>query len=444
MGNPSHVIVLMFENRSFDHMLGFTPGIGDLTGAEFNLVDPTNLESERVVVSNTAGPITTVDPGHGFVDTNTQLFGVQPPTDPAPMSGFVADYLKDAGGSVDVAKTIMECHAPDSVPVLSTLATRFCACTRWFSSVPGPTWPNRFYVHAATSAGLVVDNHPDPAIATIQGRLAANDRTWRVYAGDIPQCLAVEDLFKRFVEDLLDPFGYHHFHALSQLFDDLKKGSLPNYSFVEPHYFETSAGHATDEHPPHDIRYGEALLSAIATSLAESDYWEDSLLVVLYDEHGGFYDKISPPTGVPNPDGRNSQDPPFDFTRLGVRVPAVLVSPFVEPGTVDATVYDHASIPATLNRIFDQGADNFLTRRDAAANTFERSLVRASPRPAEELVVASKREGPGIEDVAALDLSPRRAIELVLREMRTPPPNPLSSHQQTLLAMARSALPHFP
>ncbi|MGH2458856.1 MAG: alkaline phosphatase family protein [Chloroflexota bacterium] len=444
MGNPSHVIVLMFENRSFDHLLGFLPGVGDLTGDEFNRVDPANPESARVGVTNAAGPITTVDPGHAFLDTNLQLFGGGPPTNPAPMSGFVADYLKDAGGNLEVAKTIMECHAPESVPVLSALARSYCVCTRWFSSVPGPTWPNRFYVHAATSAGLVIDDHPDPTLTTIQGRLAAKDRTWRVYAGDIPQCLAIEGLFKQFVEDLLDPFGYHHFHALGRLFDDLKRGSLPSYAFIEPSYFETSAGHATDEHPPHDIRYGEALLSTVASSLAASDHWDESVLVVLYDEHGGFYDKVSPPVGVPNPDGRDSVNPSFDFTRLGVRVPAVLVSPFVEPATVDSTVYEHASIPATLNRIFDLGANSFLTRRDAAANTFERNFRRASARPGQELVAASAMvEGPKLEDISALDLSPRRAIELVLKELAAPK-NPLSSHQQTLIDLVRSALPRLP
>jgi len=443
VGNPSHIVVLMFENRSFDHLLGFLPGIGDLTGDEFNRVDLAEPGSARVVVTDTAGPITTVDPSHSFDATNLQLFGGQQPTDPAPMSGFVASYLRDAGGNVDVARTILECHAPPSLPVLTRLASEFCTCTRWFSSIPGPTWPNRFYVHAATSAGLVTDDRPEPSIPTIQEKLAAHDRTWRVYAGDVPQCLAIESLLKRFVEDLLDPFGYHHFHGLAQFFADLKKGSLPSYAFLEPHYFETSLWHATDEHPPHDVRHGEALLSAVAASLAASDYWEDSLLVVVYDEHGGFYDKVSPPTDVPNPDGRVSLTPAFDFTRLGVRVPAVLVSPWIELGTIDETVYDHASIPATLNRVFGLGAENFLTRRDAAANTFEKSLTRVSPRPNTALGWASAVAGPRLDEIATLDVGFRHAVELVLTALEKPE-YPLSGHQRRLIDLVRAVLPRLP
>ncbi len=442
MATPNHVIVIMFENRSFDHMLGFVPGPGDLTGEEFNLVDPTNPVSERIPVTNTVGPITEIDPGHSFEDTAVQLFGRQGETDPAPMNGFVADYLVRTAGNVDAARTIMECHTADTSPVLSRLATTYCACNRWFSAVPGPTWPNRFYVHAATSAGLVTNVRMDPSTSTIFDKLIAKDRSWRVYAGDVPLCLTIDSILRRFVEEAVDPFGYHHFQPLAELFADLKHGSLPNYVFIEPHYFETSLWQSTDEHPPHDIRHGEALLSEVATALATSDYWEGSLLVVLYDEHGGFYDKVSPPTGVVNPDGRMSVSPPFDFTRLGARIPAVLISPWIEPGTVDSTVYDHSSVPATLNKLFGLGADSFLGARDAAANTFEKNLTRASARPPGELQLASAVVGPSLSEIATIDLDLRSAIGLVLKEVETTP-NPLSDLQLELVDMVRTALPHL-
>ncbi len=443
MGSPNHVIVLMFENRSFDHMLGFMPGLGDLTGEEFNRIDPANPASERVFVSNTAGPITLVGPGHSFEDTAMQLFGGLGETDPAPMNGFVANYLQRSGGNLDAARMIMECHSAQSVPVLSQLAASFCTCTRWFSSIPGPTWPNRFYVHTAGSAGLITDDRPDPAVATIQDKLSSKDRTWRVYAGDIPQCVAIESLLRRFVEEAINPFGYRHFHPLARFFADLKEGSLPNYVFIEPHYFETPLWHATDQHPPHDLRHGDALLAEVAAGLAASDYWEDSLLVVLYDEHGGFYDKVSPPTGVLNPDGRRPPGLPFDFTRLGPRVPAVLISPFIEPGTVDSTVYDHSSIPASLNRIFDLGPDNFLGKRDAKANTFEKNLTRASPRPASELRLPSPLVVPRLGDIATLDLGLRHVIGLVYGMLEAPKYE-LSEFQQGLINLVRSILPHMP
>jgi len=113
-------------------------------------------------------------------------------------------------------------------------------------------------------------------------------------------------------------------------------------------------------------------------ALRASTYWEKCLLVVLYDEHGGFFDRVPPPDHVPNPDGKVATDPPFDFTRLGVRVPAILVSPWVERGQEDSTIYEHASIPATLRTLFD--LPGYLTARDQAANTFERNLTRNSPR----------------------------------------------------------------
>lgn len=126
------------------------------------------------------------------------------------------------------------------------------------------------------------------------------------------------------------------------------------------------------------MRLGEYLIAEVYDTLRKSPLWEKSLLVVLYDEHGGFFDRVPPPGSVPNPDGKKSKDPAFDFTRLGVRVPAILVSPFVEKGQVDSTVYEHSSIPATIRALFD--LPEGLTARDKAANTFEKNLSRSTPR----------------------------------------------------------------
>jgi len=135
---------------------------------------------------------------------------------------------------------------------------------------------------------------------------------------------------------------------------------------------------ATDQHPPHDVRLGEYLIAKVYDTLRASQYWEKSQLVVLYDEHGGFFNRVPPPDDVPNPDGKMGTDPPFDFTRLGVRVPAVLVSPWVEKGRIDSILYEHASLPATVRTLF--GLPDVLTFRDKAANTFEKNLTRSTPR----------------------------------------------------------------
>jgi arylsulfatase A-like enzyme len=126
------------------------------------------------------------------------------------------------------------------------------------------------------------------------------------------------------------------------------------------------------------VRLGEYLIAEVYDALRNSRYWEKSLLVVLYDEHGGFFDRVTPPGSVPNPDGKKSKHPPFDFTRLGVRVPAILVSPFVEKGRVDSTIYEHSSLPATIKTLFN--LPEGLTARDKAANTFEKNLSRSIPR----------------------------------------------------------------
>jgi Phosphoesterase family len=126
------------------------------------------------------------------------------------------------------------------------------------------------------------------------------------------------------------------------------------------------------------VRQGEYLIAEVYETLRNSRFWETSLLVVPYDEHGGFFDRVSPPESVPSPDGKKSRHPFFDFTRLGIRVPAVIVSPFVEKGQVDSTVYEHSSVPATIKTLF--GLPEGLTARDRAANTFEKILTRTIPR----------------------------------------------------------------
>jgi phospholipase C len=443
MPNPQPVVVIAFENRSFDHMLGFAPPGGKLTGQESNPVDPATPSSERVLVNQLAPPITGADPSHSFEGVREQLFGAslgQP--DPAPMNGFVSNYIKDVGGDIAKGKAIMECYAPQSLPILTGLARHFCVCTRWFASVPGPTWPNRFYMHAATSRGLVTNDPLDAGALSIYDKLDGK-QSWRIYAGDVPQCLSIERLAARFVVDHLKPQADRHFQPLAQYFKDLQAGTLPAYSFIEPQYFDTPFGRASDEHPPHDVRLGEALLGHVYNALRQSSYWQNSVLLVLFDEHGGFFDSIPPPTGVVAPDDLVSVQPVFDFKRLGVRVPAVLVSPLVQPGSVDATQYDHASIPATVNAVFGLGANHFLTRRDAAANTFDRNFVAPVAQLLPDVFQADTSSGPPLEALAPPDATvagTSTALEAVLRQTTQSTLATLSSHQRRLVELSDSML----
>jgi phospholipase C len=429
-------------------MLGFTPPGGKLTGQESNPVDPATPNSERVLVNQLAPPITVADPSHSFEGVREQLFGAhlgQP--DPAPMNGFVSNFIKDVGGDITKGKSIMECYAPESLPVLSGLAKHFCVCTRWFASVPGPTWPNRFYMHAATSRGLVTNDTLDSGAQTIYDKLDGKQQSWRIYAGDVPQCLSIQRLAGKFVVDHLKPQQDRHFQTLAQYFADLQAGTLPAYSFIEPQYFDTPFGHASDEHPPHDVRVGEALLGNVYNALRQSSYWSTSVLLVLFDEHGGFFDSISPPTGVAAPDDFASTQPAFDFTRLGVRVPAILVSPLVQPGSVDTTQYDHSSIPATVNALFGLGANNFLTRRDAAANTFDRNFVGPVAHLLPDTFQADTSSGPPLQTLAppeATVAGTRQALETVLTQTAQTTLASLSSHQRRLVELSQTVLKSLP
>lgn len=376
--NVQHIVVLMLENRSFDHMLGFLKSqdsrIDGLTGTESNPLDPSSSTVTLVPVrddSQYTGRLN-VDPGHDQPDVGFQLYGSssydfsQTPAN----NGFVFDYIQRNNGDVAAGRQIMSCFSPQKVSVLATLARQFCVCDRWFSSLPGPTWPNRFFTHAATSSGFVDNKFRLYSMETFYHRLEQAGLSWSIYYHDIPQSLAISSLWGDILKARIRRF--------QAFLDDARAGNLPLYSFIEPRYFEFFfTKKANDEHPPHDVSMGEALISDVYNALRSSPDWEKTLLVILYDEHGGTYDHVAPEKTV-NPDGKNSQSPPFDFTRLGIRVPAVLVSPYIPPGTVDHTTYDHTSLIATARKRF--GLSESLTNRDASAKTFDANLSLPTPR----------------------------------------------------------------
>jgi phospholipase C len=388
-----HVIVLMLENHTFDKMLGFLKKGEGLTGKEFNLVDPANPNSQRVFVSDKAESVTSPDPMHTLRDTNIELFGPNGTVQTKDLNnGFLFDYIRRAGGDLETGKKIMQSYSPDSLPVLSALAGEFCLCDRWFASVPGPTFPNRFYAHAATSDGQAFNNkNHDYAMRTIYNSLQDQNHTWSIYFHDITVALMLSQIkdektnFKRF----------------AAFFQDSKSGNLPNYSFLVPRFSDLQQRKANDQHPPHDVSFGEMLIADVYEAIRGNEaLWKKSLFIVLYDEHGGSYDHVHTPPFAPlqkykvrNPDGKNSASPPFKFDRLGLRVPAILVSPFVKKNSLDSTIYEHASIPATIKKLFN--LPNFLTERDKHANTFESALSLKKPR--DDTPKKLKRPGPASE-----------------------------------------------
>jgi phospholipase C len=375
-----HIVVLMLENRSFDHMFGFydpeDDDIDDLGGAESN----PRPGGGKVIVSDTAGYKGLKDPGHHFPDVNEQIFGVPDPDEDAEptMSGFVKNYARQPGVKPERAGDVMKCFSPDMIPVLTTLAQEFALCDAWFSSLPGPTLPNRAFAHCASSNGSV-DMNPLAFVRlpTIYESLNEQDVSSKVYAFDgnslafaFPNLLAEADRYLSSYEAFLK---------------DAKKGKLPAYSFLEPrynNYFDNAnqrAYYASDQHPPNDVRLGEELIADVYEAVRNSPLWEETLLVITYDEHGGLYDHVIPPDDVKAPDGKSDAVSGFEFTRLGLRVPALLISPYIEAGSVIKTRFEHASLAATARACFAPAAEP-LTIRDEEANSFDSVLTLNAPR----------------------------------------------------------------
>jgi phospholipase C len=422
-----HVILLMLENRSFDHLLGYLPGAGGLTGMENNRIDPDDPASGKVLVNNAAAYISLISPAHDFPSVHTQLYGgAGPIIDPALMNGFVKSAVIEAKGDVQTGIHVMDCFDPAKIPTLRALADEFCLCTAWFSSVPGPTWPNRLFVHAATSDGVAANDVGHAyMMKTIYESLAKACKSWNIYFGDIPVSLALRRLWS----------SLGHFRNFEEFHEDVQNGRLSNYSFIEPRYFDFLELKAADEHPPHDLKMGEYLIAEVYETLRASPYWEKSLFVVTYDEHSGFFDHISPPGLVPNPDGKVSTDPAFDFTRLGLRVPAILVSPFIEKGVTDDTVYEHSSVPAMLKKVFD--LPGFLTARDRAANTFEGALTRTTPRDDTPLTLPVPGDPQEAGRMRLLLRTPTNPEELPIKfEPVKISAEPVSEFQATLVDLA--------
>ena len=387
LDNLKHIVVLMMENRSFDHMLGFaaTPTwpIDGLSGTEKNR----DSTGEFATVSNDAsysGDFTP-DPGHALFDTLTQLYGdASTPVSQNPsMNGFVLSYEGKTHDPSN-AHRIMKCFAPNKVSILTTLARQFAVCDRWFSSVPGPTFPNRAFAHGSTSIGRV-DMGVDwlGMSQTIYELLQANHVDARIYYHDSTMAMTFKGLMNQ----------SRYFGLFDDFLSDCKKNRLPAYSFIEPRYangqdpVDNTFFSASDQHPDHNVEQGEILIRDTFNAIwSNQPLRESTLLVVVYDEHGGLFDHVAPPAAV-NPDKKNwlgdpnSLDPPFDFTRLGVRVPAVLISPYIPAGKIDHKLYDHSSIIATACKLLLKGVpDASLTDRDRAANTFEGNLTLATPR----------------------------------------------------------------
>jgi phospholipase C len=386
-----HVVVVMLENRSFDHMLGYLSlpteedgkgraNVDGLTGSAVNLntYDATNYPIHHLTATMFKGEAE--DPDHSGKSVDEQLKdGGQ---------GFVANYARISKERAQTLKVpvpepglVMGYYNAEDLPVYDHLAAEYCVVDRWFSSVPGATWPNRLYSVTGRAAGS--RNDVSPPIYTLPSfprYLDEHSVDWRWYSFDPGTLRAIDPAYRL--------SNHHRFSFLdsrklstleravgelteegSSFLDDVAEGNLPAVSWIDPRFkdLRVLGPDSNDDHPPSDVLAGQDLILTIYHALSSAPTWAKTLLVITYDEHGGFYDHVRPPAAV---------DDDHEFQRLGVRVPALLVSPLVAAGSSSTGLlgqdfhFDHTSIIKTiLSRFCNSGGQiPVLTSRVAAAN----------------------------------------------------------------------------
>jgi phospholipase C len=453
------VFVLMLENRSYDHILGFSgiTGYDSITGEVkmANGIDTSvhyNFDSDTntIVTPNPHADFSLYgvdrDPSHNFAGTLTELCGKDAKY-PDPTSGRHRYPTINNSGFIDAYRPnaqkptrIMDCFNKEQLPVLNQLAEEFAVCDNWFCSLPGPTTPNRLFLVAATSGGLIANPKPEnisieDIISGILGgikfenghifdELDENCVPWLVFSGDDwPQCIFLDgmigeqaDLVNGRIRDM-DEFE-------SWLTNPDYKAQ---FTFIEPKYNggleinpsvkDYTCGNSM--HPLDDITRGERLIKQTYEAIRNSPHWEESVLIITFDEHGGFYDHVAPPAIVPPGDITIFDEDEFKFTfdQLGPRVPALIISPWVRKGTIDSKLYDHTSILASIERLFKMDA---LTERDKHANDFLHLFSLAEPR----------KDAPEI-------LKDPRNSELICRDGKLTKTDLLQIRQELTLAAGR-------
>ncbi len=443
LSSINYIVQLMLENRSFDHMLGFlysdsgnvSPKTNQpfegLTGDESN-TDANDNEVKVFQIDHTAQGayfMPGADPGEGYANTNVQLFDSGSPPDPpvATNTGFVTNfadaigYDQRSGRSVQAGTTpsaVMGVFPPAALPVLSGLAAGFAVCDYWYSSVPTETFPNRAFACAATSQGHMNDATSSFTVQSIFGLMTANNKSWKIYGYNEEPLTR-----KNFPDTVNAPDSC--FGLFTNFLSDAESGSLAQYSFLEPSWGSTG----NSQHPNYDVSLGEQLILDVYNAVRNGPGWEQTLLFITYDEHGGLYDHVPPALGASPPDDTPSDATGFDFKRFGVRVPVVLVSPLIPEGTVfrvsGSVPLDHTSVLKTIETRWELPA---LTARDAAAPDVGDVLSLTTARTDDPLagVTAPTSTGanPAANEVSHLQAANAQLtsnLQVPLSELKTAP-----------------------
>ncbi len=306
------IIVLCMENRSFDHSLGSMRlvesrmDVDGLAGAEVNYT-----ANNIAVAVHELDDFTPEDPPHGWAACHAQW-----------NNGANDGFVKEHEGASEA--DVMGYHVREQIPITYALADAGVVCNKWFASCLGPTGPNRFYLHGATSRGIK-SNLPAIGYQGIFHRLADANIKGTNYYSDVAWATG----------------GYAKLTGLATIekfFEDASAGTLPPFAIIDPAF---AGGGANDDHPDHDIRMGQALIASVVAALGQSPQWSKCLFVLTYDEHGGFFDHVPPPATI---------DADAEFQQLGFRVPTIVIGPTVRRGCAIDDVLEHSSVPATVTR----------------------------------------------------------------------------------------------
>ena len=356
----TNIVVVMMENRSYDHLFGARSLLegkpGD--GLQAAMANP-DLDGRMVPVYPVmSAGMCVPDPPHGWESSHQQWAS-------GTNQNFLREFQRTHGGDRSLTH-VMQYLTRAEVPVSWALADAYTTCDRYFCSVMGPTWPNRMFWHSGDSGGLTVNEFPTGGFTwpSIYHRLDAKGVPWRYYYSDLPVLALI---------DTLDKEG--RVWDISEFFADAQFGRLPPVTYVDPGFG------TNDDHPPHHPILGQQFLAAIYTALATSPQWNNTLLVVTYDEHGGFFDHVSPPTV--QGDARAAQG----FDQLGFRVPTLIAGPYVKPGHVSSVVHDHCSVLRHIEQMFDLEPCNARTAlaSDLTDALDLDALAAGTPRPPVEI-----------------------------------------------------------
>ena len=409
-----HVVILMMENRSFDHVLGYlslTSGRSDVDGLQAGMTNTFQPSSggqkQTISIHPMPSPVMArgQDPCHLGACVDQQIA--------KNMGGFVQNFHDQFPNDPDPG-IVMGYYDGAVLPVYDFLATEFAISDRWFSSVPGETWPNRLY--AVSGNAMNTRNNSPPAV--LQYRTKAFVRhldelgvSWKGYGDSVHYTIRQADSNYRSSEHFEPIFG--GFHDSYGFIHDARSGELPAVALLDPHFFRN------DDHPPADVRDGQALVARVYGALAESPNWNKTLFVLVYDEHGGFYDHVPP--------GPAADDNPAEFGRYGVRVPAMFVGPWVEPRACHHNTFDHTSLIKTILCRFcaRDGQIPNMGKRVAAARHLGEVLTRTTPRAAPALpravidkMAALKAEGFKAAMLSAVPSLPSKDEENFVAAMR--------------------------